>query len=157
MPIDQIVLADGFDSDDISMPLASVRKRDRIVLYDDVMSVLLQYPVHIIPADAIRDSRLESMATLSSRDTPPKSFSLQLTEAVLRARRSASVSNIRTHPITASYCGDAGFAPAASSALAVMVNVPHVAAVPAPILDRWAMLMLCGLIGTIVFLRLRRT
>jgi len=68
----------------------------------------------------------------------------------------ATFTTAGAHSITASYSGDASFAQAASSVLALMVNV-NVPAVAAPILDRWAMLMLCGLIGMVVFVRLRRT
>lgn len=58
------------------------------------------------------------------------------------------------HPVTASYSGDANFEPSTSAILAVMVDMP---AVPVPALDRWALLLLCGLLGTIVFVRSRRT
>jgi len=68
----------------------------------------------------------------------------------------ATFTTAGAHSITASYSGDASFAQAASSVLALMVNV-NVPAVAAPILDRWAMLMLCALIGMAVFVRLRRT
>ena len=68
----------------------------------------------------------------------------------------ATFTTAGAHSITASYSGDASFAQAASSVLALMVNV-NVPAVAAPILDRWAMLMLCALIGMVVFVRLRRT
>ena len=61
-----------------------------------------------------------------------------------------------THSITASYSGDAGFAQAASSVLAVVVNPVATPTVPAPTLDRWAILMLCALIGMVVFERFRR-
>ncbi|HVH34525.1 MAG TPA: Ig-like domain repeat protein, partial [Tahibacter sp.] len=58
------------------------------------------------------------------------------------------------HPVTASYSGDANFEPSTSAILAVMVDMP---AVPVPALDRWALLLLCGMLGTLVFVRSRRT
>ncbi|HWU51737.1 MAG TPA: Ig-like domain repeat protein, partial [Tahibacter sp.] len=58
------------------------------------------------------------------------------------------------HLVTASYSGDVNFESSTSPILAVMVDVP---AVPVPALDRWAMLLLCGLLSTFVFLRSRRT
>jgi uncharacterized repeat protein (TIGR01451 family) len=61
-----------------------------------------------------------------------------------------------THSITASYSGDGDFVQATSSVLAVTVNATASPAVPAPTLDRWALLMLCALLGTAVFVRLRR-
>jgi len=57
------------------------------------------------------------------------------------------------HPVTASYSGDANFPPSTSAVLAVMVDMP---AVPVPALDRWALLLLCGLLGTFAFARSRR-
>jgi uncharacterized repeat protein (TIGR01451 family) len=64
---------------------------------------------------------------------------------------------VGTHSITASYSGDGGFVQATSSVLAVTVNAIASPAVPAPMLDRWALLMLCALLGTAVFVRQRRT
>ncbi|MBN8885069.1 MAG: DUF11 domain-containing protein [Rudaea sp.] len=61
-----------------------------------------------------------------------------------------------THSITASYSGDAGFVQATSSVLAVVVNPVATPTVPAPTLDRWAILMLCALIGIVVFDRFRK-
>jgi uncharacterized repeat protein (TIGR01451 family) len=58
------------------------------------------------------------------------------------------------HPVTASYSGDVNFESSTSPILAVMVDVP---AVPVPALDRWAMLLLCGLLSILVFVRSRRT
>lgn len=71
------------------------------------------------------------------------------------ATRMTAFTTAGAHPITASYSGDASFVQAASFVLAATVNA-NVAAVPAPILDRWAKLMLCGPIGTVVFVRIRR-
>jgi len=64
----------------------------------------------------------------------------------------ASFATAGTHSITATYSGDATFAQA-TAAVAVTIGVP---AVPAPMLDRWAMLLLCGLLGAVVVVRIRR-
>lgn len=60
--------------------------------------------------------------------------------------------SLGTHSVTATYSGDANFAPATSSILAVLINAPPVAA---PMLDLWAILLLCGLLGTVVVVRIR--
>jgi hypothetical protein len=57
-----------------------------------------------------------------------------------------------SYSIVATYSGDASFAAAASTALAVSVGT----AVAAPLLDRWAMLMLAGLLGAAAFMRRRK-
>ena len=58
-----------------------------------------------------------------------------------------------THNLSATYAGDANNQASASVALAVAVNTPPVGA---PMLDRWALLLLSGLMGVCVFWRLRR-
>jgi hypothetical protein len=58
-----------------------------------------------------------------------------------------------SHSLVAIYSGDSNFVGATSSALVVSVNVPPVAA---PALDRWVMILLCGLLGAAVFVQLRR-
>jgi hypothetical protein len=56
-----------------------------------------------------------------------------------------------SHTMGAYFAGDANNEPASASiALAVA------ALTPAPMLDRWAMLLLCGLFGAVAFVRLRR-
>lgn len=69
----------------------------------------------------------------------------------------ANLTNTGMHMITASYAGDANFAPVASPALAVTVNagVSATSAVPVPLLDRAALLLLGVLIGFAVFARSR--
>jgi hypothetical protein len=57
------------------------------------------------------------------------------------------------HTITATYSGDAATAPA--SATLIQTVAAAVPAVPAPLFDRWAILILVGLISTAVCLRLR--
>lgn len=71
----------------------------------------------------------------------------------------AMLTNTGVHSIGASYAGDSNFALATSSVLAVTVNAPVVAAtpvVPAPMLDRWALLLLGGLMCVVVLARTRR-
>gem|GEM_PF-1151009 len=58
-----------------------------------------------------------------------------------------------THSIAAIYSGDGSFAGATSSVAALVVGAD---ATPAPTLDRWALLMLVGLLGATAFVRLRR-
>lgn len=58
-----------------------------------------------------------------------------------------------THSITATYSGDASFAQATSAILAVTIGT---AAIPAPMFSRWAMLLLCGLLGAAMFVRVLR-
>ncbi len=57
------------------------------------------------------------------------------------------------HPVTASYSGDANFEPSTSPVIAVVVDMP---AVPVPALDRWALLLLAGLLALMTLARLRR-
>nr|WP_306673704.1 Ig-like domain repeat protein [Tahibacter caeni] len=57
------------------------------------------------------------------------------------------------HAITASYSGDANYEPSTSPVVTVAVDVP---AVPVPALDRWAMLLLVGLLALMTLARLRR-
>jgi len=65
---------------------------------------------------------------------------------------STSFTTAGTHTIIATYSGDPAFAQATAT-LAATVYLP---AVPAPVLDRWAMLLLCGLLGAVVVVRSRR-
>ncbi len=58
-----------------------------------------------------------------------------------------------THTLSATYTGDANNQASASVVVAVAVNTPPVAA---PMLDRWALLLLSGLLGAGVFLRRHR-
>ena len=62
-----------------------------------------------------------------------------------------------SHTIAAAYSGDAGFAAATSTTLVVTVNAAAQTAVPAPAFDRWAVLLLGGLISMFSLQRLRRT
>lgn len=69
----------------------------------------------------------------------------------------ATFTSTGLHSITATYSGDGNFAMASSPALILTVNPIAQPAVAAPALDRWAMLLLAGLIGGVGTLRrLRR-
>jgi len=59
-----------------------------------------------------------------------------------------------THSITAIYSGDATFAQSTSSIAAIAVSLP---VEPTPMLSPWMMLLLGGIVGAVVFLRLDRT
>jgi len=61
--------------------------------------------------------------------------------------------SLGTHAVTATYNGDAAFAPATSAALGVTVNTQ---AIPAPMFSRWALVLLCGLLGAAMFVRVLR-
>ncbi|MBR0344832.1 MAG: hypothetical protein IJI03_06185, partial [Rudaea sp.] len=61
-----------------------------------------------------------------------------------------------THTLRAAYAGDRAFATAQAQAV-VVVAAPPVRPVPAPLLDRWAMLTLIGLIAAVMLTRQRRT
>ena len=58
-----------------------------------------------------------------------------------------------TRSIAATYSGDGNFAGATSSVAALVVGAD---ATPAPTPDRWALLMLVGLLGATAFVRLCR-
>jgi hypothetical protein len=79
----------------------------------------------------------------------PVSLSVGATSST--ATCSATFPTAGTHSITATYSGDGTFAQT-TTALAVTIDAPLV---PAPVLDRWAMLLLSGLIGLIAFARVR--
>jgi hypothetical protein len=59
-----------------------------------------------------------------------------------------------SHTLSAFYAGDNNFT-ATATALAVVVAV-DAPLVPAPMLDRWAVLLLCALLGAVVFVQLRK-
>lgn len=65
----------------------------------------------------------------------------------------ATLAGSGSHSIVATYSGDGNFAGSVSSAAVVAVNMPPVAA---PVLDRWAMLLLTTLISVGMMWRLRR-
>lgn len=64
-----------------------------------------------------------------------------------------TLSGAGSHSILATYGGDGNFVGATSSTLIVTAKTPPVAA---PALDRWALLLLGGLLGAGIFWRLRR-
>ncbi len=65
----------------------------------------------------------------------------------------AAFAGTASHSIVATYSGDGNFATATSTALVVTLNMPPVSA---PALNRWAMLLLGGLLGADVLRRLWR-
>ncbi len=72
------------------------------------------------------------------------------------ATLSLSTLSAGTHTLRAAYAGDRAFATAQAQAV-VVVAAPPVRPVPAPLLDRWAMLTLIGLIAAVMLTRQRRT